>query len=237
MSLVTVFVSSPESYSERRLSRHLTIFDLKNKLYPVTGIAPESQRLALNLAPNQGGISLSDETRTLSDYGVQEGSTIDVVDVDPSSAGKLGQYNDVSQVEKFELPDTEYAKRNDTLLAYKQRNKLGRFGDSPSTVTSPPDEPLPAGLKTGARCQVIPLSGDLSGDLPRGTVQFVGEVSFGKGGTWVGVEYDEPIGKNDGAVEGKQYFTCRPSHGAFVKPGRVQVGDYPERDPFEDEEM
>ena len=35
-----------------------------------------------------------------------------VADTDPSSAGRVGQYTDVSQVEKFELPEEEYAKRN-----------------------------------------------------------------------------------------------------------------------------
>jgi hypothetical protein len=35
-----------------------------------------------------------------------------VVDMDPHAASQAGQYNDVSQVDKFELPKEEYEKRS-----------------------------------------------------------------------------------------------------------------------------
>lgn len=86
--------------------------------------------------------------------------------------------------------------RTDTVLAYKKRNQLGRFAPSASPSPASP-APLPADLVPGARCQVA-LSPELS---RRGTVRFVGPTEFGTkdGSTWVGVEWDEPVGKNDGA--------------------------------------
>ncbi|EGG19247.1 hypothetical protein DFA_02033 [Cavenderia fasciculata] len=55
-----------------------------------------------------------------------------------------------------------------------------------------------------------------------GIVRFIGKVSFEKG-IWVGVELDTAAGKNDGAVQGKRYFTCTKKHGVFAKYDKVSL--------------
>ena len=115
-------------------------------------------------------------------------------------------------------------------MAYKARNKIGRFADT--TETSEPA--VSADLMPGARVKV-----DMSASatyVRLGTVRYVGETRFAKG-IWVGVEYDEPVGKNDGSVEGEKYFSCRNKYGGFVKPEKCQVGDFPKDNSLDEEDM
>lgn len=55
-----------------------------------------------------------------------------------------------------------------------------------------------------------------------GVVRFMGRTEFAKG-IWVGVELDNPDGKNDGSVRGKRYFACGKNHGVFVQPKSLIV--------------
>ena len=64
---------------------------------------------------------------------------------------------------------------------------------------------------------------------------FAFQVHF-KPGQWVGVQYDEPHGKNDGSVEGKRYFECPAKYGGFMRVTYVTVGDFPEEG-FSDDEI
>ncbi|ORY33750.1 CAP Gly-rich domain-containing protein [Naematelia encephala] len=232
MVLLSIFVTSPDTHSERRLESTLTISQLKDKLTPITGIQPQYQilRLYRSIEATEPLVILDDESRSLQDYAVVDWNCIKVENLDPSA--RPGEFSDLSAVEKFELTPEEYASRSDTVQAHLKANKLGRFADTPTTLAHPHphQHPVstsvpPPGLVPGARCKVITSEGGLE---RRGTVRFVGNAEIGKGGIWAGVELDEPVGKGDGLVEGRRYFTCSPLHAVFVRPDKVTVGDYPE---------
>ncbi|XP_032240809.1 CAP-Gly domain-containing linker protein 3 isoform X2 [Nematostella vectensis] len=53
-----------------------------------------------------------------------------------------------------------------------------------------------------------------------GVVRYIGETDFAEG-IWLGVEMRKPVGKNDGSVNGKRYFTVKPNYGLMVRPGRA----------------
>ena len=57
-------------------------------------------------------------------------------------------------------------------------------------------------------------------------VRFTGEAHFA-GGYWLGVELDDASGKNDGAVQGQRYFSCKPGYGMFIRPSVATVLEQP----------
>uniref|UniRef100_A0A8C1QN11 CAP-GLY domain containing linker protein 1a n=1 Tax=Cyprinus carpio TaxID=7962 RepID=A0A8C1QN11_CYPCA len=63
-----------------------------------------------------------------------------------------------------------------------------------------------------------------------GVVRFLGVTDFAKG-EWCGVELDEPLGKNDGAVAGTRYFHCQAKHGLFAPVHKVTRIGFPSTTP------
>ncbi|XP_036792961.1 CAP-Gly domain-containing linker protein 1 isoform X1 [Oncorhynchus mykiss] len=66
----------------------------------------------------------------------------------------------------------------------------------------------------------------LVGGTKAGVVRFMGETEFAKA-EWCGVELDEPLGKNDGAVAGTRYFQCLPRYGLFAPVHKVTRIGFP----------
>lgn len=169
-----------------------------------------------------------------------------MIDTDDASLGATGWLEDVSKVEKYVISDADYEKRENTYRKYKAAKlaadpdwtlekelalRAGRPYVAPAARPAAGDdtgEREAAALKVGARCAVDP------GER-RGAVRFVGRIPELAPGYWVGVELDEPVGKNDGSAKGgKAYFKCAPAHGVFVRPDKVTAGDFPPLDDFSD---
>uniref|UniRef100_A0A7S4PKF1 CAP-Gly domain-containing protein n=1 Tax=Guillardia theta TaxID=55529 RepID=A0A7S4PKF1_GUITH len=161
------------------------------------------------------------------------------------SAG--GWLEDVSLVTKYEISEEAYNARKNTYRKFKEEKlkedpewslkkeidarkaKAGMEPSSDSKSKIEDDEYMAteaSAIKVGDRCEVA--------GGRRGCVKYVGKIPELPKGWWVGVQYDEPVGKNDGSVKGVSYFECLDKYGGFVRPDLVQVGDFPELDPFAD---
>ncbi|VDQ02733.1 unnamed protein product [Trichobilharzia regenti] len=55
----------------------------------------------------------------------------------------------------------------------------------------------------------------------RGILRFIGETQFAPG-VWYGVELEQPVGKNNGSINGVRYFDCAVGHGIFAPVNRIQ---------------
>ena len=146
---------------------------------------------------------------------------------DTRPAGARENYTDVSAAAKYEMGAAAYAERPDSVLAWKKARKLGRFDPAApdaeqQRVRHLEREVDERRIAVGRRCRLLPAA-----DARRGAVAFVGPVPHIPGlGPWVGVALDEPTGKNDGCVGGVRYFECKDKCGVFVRPERVEVGEF-----------
>ncbi|VDM19190.1 unnamed protein product [Wuchereria bancrofti] len=64
----------------------------------------------------------------------------------------------------------------------------------------------------GDRCQI-------GGRM--GNIVYIGPARFAPG-EWIGIVLDQPLGKNDGSVDGHRYFSCEPKHGLFCKASKLE---------------
>jgi len=218
---------------ERRFERSLTIADLKSKLELITGAFSQTMKLSA-YKDDKLVCKMDDNSSLLGSYNIDDGMVIHAEDTNI----KVDEYSDVSKVEKFEISKEEYNKRTDSVRAFKERMKLGRFNEEETKKKEEEarskeeaEEKKAGSLKVDERCEVkVPGQ-----PARRGLVKYVGQTDF-KPGFWVGVQYDEPHGKNDGSVAGKRYFECPQKYGGFVRPSNVETGDFPEED-FDLDEM
>ncbi|XVF44208.1 hypothetical protein PTKIN_Ptkin02bG0102500 [Pterospermum kingtungense] len=199
-----------------RFSLQTSVEAVKEKLWKKCGTSVNSMQLELYDDCKNKLCDLSDESRPLGFYSPLDGFRIHIVDLDPSSVTSGGWLEDTSLVEKYSISEEEYNKRSGTFRKFKEK----MASQNPSAYRN----------KVGDRCEVEPGE-------KRGLVKYVGKAEALGPGFWIGVQYDEPLGKHDGMVKGTRYFQCPPLCGAMVRPDKVKVGNFPERDPFEEDEI
>merc|ERR1719284_2273198 len=198
----------------------------------------------LTLLDHNGQVvaDLSSDEMKLGFYSPMDGWTIHVTDLDPYSLSSGGGLEDVSLVQKYEISEEDYLKRDKNFRRWKEekqkqdpnwsfakeiknRQDAQRMKADPNFVPEPHKERVTddehmgeaaAQMKVGDRCEVT-VGGK------RGTVQFVGKIPAIAPGFWIGVQYDEPVGKNDGSVKGARFFQCPPKYGGFLRPDKLKV--------------
>lgn len=206
-----VLVRSTYVNGDRLVQPEWTPAQLAAKLESVTGIPPAHQRLFVEA----GGARAPFTRGTLAELGLAPDSAIWVDDARPEGERLVLE----GEGAKYDMPDAEYERRENTLLQWKKRNMLGRFaGDASHVVPASVRDDAPPAVAVGDPCVVTTSAREQL----RGTVAFVGEVPTVEGGVWVGVRLATPRGKNDGSVRGMRLFDAAPNHGILVRAGAVR---------------
>ena len=218
-----------QQHIEIKFDKHSTILEVKTRIRVHCGTPPQHQVLYLRSA-GQTIANLDDDSRKLGYYSPSHGMVIHVVDTDPHSLSKDGGLEDVSQVRKYRMTEDDYDKREGTLRDWVRKKKAAdpnwrpEWEQAPKTVDPADLDPESiAAIEVGGRCEANPGG-------RRGTVAFAGEVEGLGEGYWVGVRFDEPVGRGDGTVKGVRIFECEERYGGWIRPRNVTVGDFPERD-------
>ncbi|KAI8125121.1 hypothetical protein FF38_12491 [Lucilia cuprina] len=207
-----------------KFPKSMTVGELKNKLQIITGGNAGTMVVEL-LKGEQLMTSLADDSMMLGALPIEPGMRFHVKD---NFCWDLSD----EPVEKFVLAESEYDQKENTVRSFLKRNRMGKYNEEEQQREEAKRkekeelEKQKAALCTvGSRCQVT-VKGC---PTRRGTIMYNGPLE-GKSTIFIGVKYDEPLGKNDGSVQGHRYFTCPPNYGGFVSPLAVEVGDFPEED-------
>ncbi|CAM8950966.1 unnamed protein product [Rhodiola kirilowii] len=229
---VRVTHSNMKSFSaDMKFSLQTTVASIKEKIWRKCGTSVDYMSIELYDDTGAKVCVLDDDTKLFGFYSPQNGYRLHVIDLDPSSVTSGGWLEDTSLVEKYTISEEAYSKLDGTYRKFKEKLVPHKQPNHDSNkIPANYLEEICASIKFGDRCQVEPGE-------KRGVVKFVGQAESLAPGLWVGIQYDEPLGKHDGMVKGTRYFQCPPHHGGMVRPEKVKVGDYPERDPFEEDEI
>lgn len=109
-------------------------------------------------------------------------------------------FEDLSTVEKFHMPKEEYDKREDSVKSFLKKNKLGKYNEAEMAAREEARrKEIENEIELAKKCNIndrceVSVPGQ---PTRRGTIKYIGEVHE-KVGWWIGIQYDEPLGKHNG---------------------------------------
>ena len=71
--------------------------------------------------------------------------------------------------------------------------------------------------------RVIVTPGEAYSWERKAIVMYIGKVPEIAPGFWVGIQFKDKSGKNDGSINGARYFNCPSDFGGFVRPSRIEA--------------
>eukprot|EP00039_Didymoeca_costata_P012490 m.180278 g.180278 ORF g.180278 m.180278 type:complete len:1544 (-) comp15495_c0_seq6:2437-7068(-) len=173
----------------------------------VNDIIDELQGQDLDLSPTE--VNGMENSNTFDEYTTNEGSDLNVQE-------DLRGPPEQSQVLAADAESQNYEENNENNT--DMGSNVAIDNDAVEVVSDTQNSSV-----TGRRALINKPGSALHGE--QGIILYGPLPVDFKAGSWYGLELDNPKGKNDGEVNGKRYFACKPHHGIFAKEQHVQLSN------------
>lgn len=161
---------------------------------------------------------MEEDLRTLDFYGVQNGMTVFIYDLNPNSIHK--EIENEGQIQKYTMSEETYNQLPENFRKWKHNflveNPSIKNSLTGQTQICDPDylKSLAETMQPGLRCQLQ--------NGARGEVRFVGKVIDIGYGYFIGIELDEGVeGLGNGTIDGNYYFFCEQGKAYFTRPNKI----------------
>lgn len=226
----SILIESDLCSTSKDFPKSIDWAQLCNKLERLTGVEPKDMQVIFKYRDNDHEKALIPPeymSNGVPYFEQVERIVVKDLNVNSMANSLKGDMNNKDETKLFKLSEEDYERKSDSVLQWKKQNKLGRFDPKyQDKILKDRDLQLQNAkqLEVNERCLVIPSED--GGMERRGWLRFLGKVpEINNDDMWCGIEFDEPLGKNDGSIKGKRYFgPVRSNHGGFIKPSQVKTG-------------
>ncbi|GJQ15685.1 hypothetical protein GpartN1_g7476.t1 [Galdieria partita] len=198
----------PLVFREIRFQPEWTLEHVKKKLEVVTGTLHSDFLIEVYDDRSQKiGEMVDDQQAVLGSLPIRNGYRLHIIDhrEEDNSEDLIWKEDETNMVPKYQVPEASYAQREVSGRKFREEMLQAKTSSLSNNLN----------IHIGDRCFVSP-------DNRLATVRYIGMLPVNDLQTeFVGVQFDEPIGKNDGSYQGHYYFHCEPGYGSFVPYNRI----------------
>lgn len=225
-----------------QISDSQKVFELYNSIKKVENVSPpRAQSLEkVNLIKNKDETESQVNNELLNQLIFQDlnsTGTSNKPQESPQAIEKLDLSSDLVNKQEIKKPETNFKemdfKQSNKNLVIEQTNLIKSLSNNSilSTITNDSQKLEPHGHQKILENEILPewikenchviVSTNSVMNKP-GFIKYMGPTKFAHG-TWIGVELEQPFGKNDGSYKGIRYFKCPENHGVFVRADKLSL--------------
>ncbi len=192
-----LYIDSPTAKGWHTFSSTMSLNEFYSRLELITGIRASNQ--SINCFQKEYPL----------------GTTLGSIVQNKQHLTILGTMEFDENVKKYEMSQELYAQREGTVQSFLKANKFGKYSENTDPIVNESISDY-SEYKVGSRCYAT-----IKSISKYGQIMYIGPFDLKPGQIFIGVAYDDPIGKHNGTIRDKVYFKCKKNHGALLRPHLV----------------